>query len=295
MFNITCGTEGFFLERHPKLAPVNTFTDGIFLAGCCQAPKDIPDTVAQAGAAAAEALALIDAGYVETEPNTAHVGAGFESGREHHHVHRNAADKSGEGIFHADDQSAFLGGVEHPVGHFRHAAANKVHVLVQELLVELLEALSGSADINVEVENFGARVFLDEVREFQGVHAADAGAPAVGILVARADAVDDPDGPGLSAIPQDYLAARRLGRVHQAFHFERRVDIGVFAVTVVGYAGGIESLETVGENHGSHFNLLVFGLGPQVNGAAFAASLDTGGLAFTGFELNTGFGVDDRT
>jgi len=73
MFNISCGGEGFFLERHPKLAPVNTFTDGIFLAGCCQAPKDIPDTVAQAGAAAAEAMALIDAGYVETEPNTAHV------------------------------------------------------------------------------------------------------------------------------------------------------------------------------------------------------------------------------
>ncbi|OGG44657.1 MAG: disulfide reductase [Candidatus Handelsmanbacteria bacterium RIFCSPLOWO2_12_FULL_64_10] len=72
-FNITCSTEGFFLERHPKLAPVNTFTDGIFLAGCCQGPKDIPDTVAQAGAAAGEALALIDAGSVELEPNTAYV------------------------------------------------------------------------------------------------------------------------------------------------------------------------------------------------------------------------------
>jgi heterodisulfide reductase subunit A len=73
MFNISCSTEGFFLERHPKLAPVNTFTDGIFLAGCCQGPKDIPDTVAQAGAAAAEALALIDAGHVELEPNTAYI------------------------------------------------------------------------------------------------------------------------------------------------------------------------------------------------------------------------------
>ncbi len=73
LFNISCSTEGFFLERHPKLAPVNTFTDGIFLAGCCQGPKDIPDTVAQAGAAAAEALALIDVGYIETEPNTAYV------------------------------------------------------------------------------------------------------------------------------------------------------------------------------------------------------------------------------
>ena len=73
VFNIGCSTEGFFLERHPKLAPVSTFTDGIFLAGCCQGPKDIPDTVAQAGAAAAEALALVDAGVVELEPNTAHV------------------------------------------------------------------------------------------------------------------------------------------------------------------------------------------------------------------------------
>ena len=73
MFNMSCGSEGFFLERHPKLAPVNTFTDGIFLAGCCQGPKDIPDTVAQAGAAAAEALVLIDKGFIEQEPNTAFV------------------------------------------------------------------------------------------------------------------------------------------------------------------------------------------------------------------------------
>ncbi|MFC1849339.1 FAD-dependent oxidoreductase [candidate division CSSED10-310 bacterium] len=75
LFNVQCSQEGFFLERHPKLAPVNTFTDGIFLAGACQAPKDIPDTVAQAGAAAAEALALIDAGYIELEPNTAYIEA----------------------------------------------------------------------------------------------------------------------------------------------------------------------------------------------------------------------------
>jgi heterodisulfide reductase subunit A len=73
MFNISCSAGGFFLERHPKLAPVSTFTDGIFLAGTCQGPKDIPDTVAQAGAAACEALALIDAGFYELEPNTAYI------------------------------------------------------------------------------------------------------------------------------------------------------------------------------------------------------------------------------
>ena len=72
-FNITCSSGGFFSERHPKLAPVDTFTDGVYLAGCCQGPKDIPDSVAQAGAAAAEAMALIDRGYIELEPNTAFV------------------------------------------------------------------------------------------------------------------------------------------------------------------------------------------------------------------------------
>ncbi len=80
LFNMSCGNEGFFLERHPKLAPVSTFTDGVFIAGCCQGPKDIPDTIAQAGAAAAEALALIDKGFIEQEPNTAYVLADECSG-----------------------------------------------------------------------------------------------------------------------------------------------------------------------------------------------------------------------
>jgi len=80
LFNIGCGPEGFFTERHPKLAPVSTFTDGVFLAGACQGPKDIPDSVAQAGAAAAEALALIDRGAVELEPSTAFVDAAACSG-----------------------------------------------------------------------------------------------------------------------------------------------------------------------------------------------------------------------
>jgi heterodisulfide reductase subunit A len=68
LFNMSCGGEGWFLERHPKLAPVSTFTDGVFIAGCCQGPRDIPDTVAQAGAAAAEALVLIDAATSSRNP-----------------------------------------------------------------------------------------------------------------------------------------------------------------------------------------------------------------------------------
>jgi heterodisulfide reductase subunit A len=80
LFNISCGGEGWFTERHPKLAPVSTFTDGVFLAGACQGPKDIPDTVAQAGAAAAEVLAMVDRGYVMLEANTAHIDEAACSG-----------------------------------------------------------------------------------------------------------------------------------------------------------------------------------------------------------------------
>jgi heterodisulfide reductase subunit A len=65
--------DGFFLEKHPKLDPVATTTDGVFVVGCCQSPKDIPDTVAQASAAAARALALISKGKVEIEAATATV------------------------------------------------------------------------------------------------------------------------------------------------------------------------------------------------------------------------------
>jgi len=71
LFNISRSADGFFLERHPKLDPVATMTDGIFIAGCAQGPKDIPDTVAQASAAAAEVLAMISRGRVEIESATA--------------------------------------------------------------------------------------------------------------------------------------------------------------------------------------------------------------------------------
>jgi heterodisulfide reductase subunit A len=59
--------DGFFSELHPKLAPVSTPAAGIFLAGTCQGPKDIPDTVAHASAAAAKALSLACRGKVEVE------------------------------------------------------------------------------------------------------------------------------------------------------------------------------------------------------------------------------------
>jgi heterodisulfide reductase subunit A len=67
-FGIATGGDGFFLEQHPKLEPVSTASSGVFLAGACQGPKDIPDTVAQAKGAAAEALALSATGEVTVAP-----------------------------------------------------------------------------------------------------------------------------------------------------------------------------------------------------------------------------------
>jgi heterodisulfide reductase subunit A len=75
LFHVTRGEDGFFLEAHPKLRPVETAMDGIFLAGACQAPKDIPDTVAQASGAAVQAVGLLNRGRVEIEPMTAEVFA----------------------------------------------------------------------------------------------------------------------------------------------------------------------------------------------------------------------------
>jgi len=72
--------DGFFLETHPKLQPLETPTRGIFLAGTCQGPKDIPDTISQASGAAMKAAELLATGEVEIEPLIAIVDEDFCSG-----------------------------------------------------------------------------------------------------------------------------------------------------------------------------------------------------------------------
>ncbi|MGZ4199237.1 MAG: CoB--CoM heterodisulfide reductase iron-sulfur subunit A family protein [Thermoleophilia bacterium] len=72
-FGFGCSANGFYLERHPKLEPASTVTDGIFLAGACQYPQDIPDAVAQAGAAAAGALDFVNHPTVKVEPTISYI------------------------------------------------------------------------------------------------------------------------------------------------------------------------------------------------------------------------------
>ncbi|MHA1412887.1 MAG: 4Fe-4S binding protein, partial [Promethearchaeota archaeon] len=68
LLSIQRSSDGFFMEAHPKLRPVDTLTNGIFVAGVAQGPKDIPDTVAQAKGAASSAAALMAQGEVAIEP-----------------------------------------------------------------------------------------------------------------------------------------------------------------------------------------------------------------------------------
>ncbi len=73
MLGLQTDKDGFFQEAHPKLRPVETFTAGVFLAGACQGPKDIPDTVSQASAAAVKVCQLFTKDEMATDPMIAAV------------------------------------------------------------------------------------------------------------------------------------------------------------------------------------------------------------------------------
>ena len=75
MFGISCSSDGWFTEKHPKLDPVATMTEGIYIAGCAQGPKDIPSSVAQGAAASARILDKILQREVVLEPIKAAVDA----------------------------------------------------------------------------------------------------------------------------------------------------------------------------------------------------------------------------
>jgi heterodisulfide reductase subunit A len=80
IFNVSRSPDGFFLEAHPKLRPLECTTKGVFLAGTCQGPKDIPDTVAQASGAAMKAADLLAKGEIEIDPLVAVIDEDLCSG-----------------------------------------------------------------------------------------------------------------------------------------------------------------------------------------------------------------------
>ncbi len=76
MLKIPYDKNNLFTEAHPKLAPVETITTGVFLTGACQAPKDVPDTVATASAASVKAVGLLIKDELTLEPQVAKTNAG---------------------------------------------------------------------------------------------------------------------------------------------------------------------------------------------------------------------------
>jgi heterodisulfide reductase subunit A len=70
MLKIPRSPDGFFMERHPKLGPVETNTEGIFICGAVQSPKDVADSTAQASGAAGKVATFICRDIVDLEPTT---------------------------------------------------------------------------------------------------------------------------------------------------------------------------------------------------------------------------------
>jgi heterodisulfide reductase subunit A len=80
LFGIACSSDGWIVEKHPKLDPMSTMTEGVFIAGCVQGPKDIPNSVSQGAAAAARVLGRIQQKEMSLEPVRASVNEAQCSG-----------------------------------------------------------------------------------------------------------------------------------------------------------------------------------------------------------------------
>lgn len=80
MLGISLDQNGFYTEAHAKLKPFETQTQGVYLAGVCQGPKDIPEAVTQASGAAAKAIIMFNKGQVRSVPTTAIVNQELCSG-----------------------------------------------------------------------------------------------------------------------------------------------------------------------------------------------------------------------
>jgi len=73
VLKLPLGTDGFFNEIHPKLRPVETVVDGVLIAGCCQSPRTVGESVAAGLAAVAQSAALLKKGFAELDPLVARI------------------------------------------------------------------------------------------------------------------------------------------------------------------------------------------------------------------------------
>src|ERR1039458_2838655 len=120
------------------------------------------------------------------------------------------------------------------------------------------------------------------MRQLQGIHAADARAPAVGLLIARPDAVDDANDLRMPAVAEDHIAARRTGGVDEALDFQGGIDVREGAVAILWNALGVEGLEPGSHDDRADLDFLDLLRLLEVDGLLLAAGLDAGLLALVG-------------
>ena len=128
---VSKSADGFYMEAHPKLRPVDTLTDGVYIAGVAQGPKDIPDSVAQGSAAASRAAIPMAKGQVEIEPIVARTDEGIAA----------ISIVEDSGSTHAEINTALCKGCGTCVGACPSGAMDQQHFKTDQIMAQISAAL----------------------------------------------------------------------------------------------------------------------------------------------------------
>ncbi len=133
----------------------------------------------------------------------------FHGRGEDHHIDGDLDETAHEGIVHFHDELSREVGIVRFVRDPGRLAPDEFHILFDEPVIELLVALARRPHVDIELVDVPVGFFLQEMGEFQGIHAAHPAAVFIVVLVAAPDAMEDRDALRLLAVPHDHLAARR--------------------------------------------------------------------------------------
>ena len=172
--------------------------------------------------------------------------------RKNDHIHRQLNKFSGNGVFRFHDQTARFIGV---LGHTRSLAPNKFYVLFNDTVVKFFISFTGGPYVNIKLIDIGGCFFFEKVSELERIHAAHAAAMLIMIFIATADAVQNGNRLRLLTVAQRDFTAGRPRRIKESFHFQRIIDAGIFAVTVLDQRPGIHKIIARSHNHRSNFHL----------------------------------------
>src|SRR5512146_2607226 len=179
-----------------------------------------------------------------------------------------------------------------PIGYLGYPSPHKVDTLIEQPVIELLISLTRSSHVDIEVVDLGAGTLLDKVRQVERGHAAHLRAPAIRVLIARTDAVNNPHRLWLASIPHLKHTTGRPGGIDQTLDFQRLIYVLVLPVPVIGISLCVEGPESGRENDGPDVDLLDALLLFEVDGVAFGAGLHACLLALPSLELDARIRID---